>query len=215
MKFHHNRICFQVIQTPSNTRADLLNLEIQPYLLPSDNLNATFLPHKEKAEKRLCVCVCACMLVWYLQLDLTTKELWWQVPTQTLYVSITVILLACPNCTKPSSFRAPNQGQPGLATSNPIRSSTMITKPSDTGCQQTLSRQPYLADPWLQSHWRGLVYFKLSPPPFASPFISPLWFLATHLVHHSPLWKCVLENHAAHNSDNLWIFFPPLSLFYI
>lgn len=127
----------------------------------------------KRKRNNACVCVCACMLVWDLQLDITTKELWWQVPTQTLYVSITVILLACPNCTKPSSFRAPNQGQPGLATSNPIRSSTMITKPSDTGCQQTLSRQPYLADPWLQSHWRGLVYFKLSPPlrlPLFPPF---------------------------------------------
>lgn len=161
MKFHHERICFEVIRTPSYTRADLLNLEIQPYLLPSDNLNATFLPHKEKEKNIFCVCAYVC--AWDLQLDSTTKELWWQVPTQTLYVSITVILLACPNCTKPSSFRAPNQGQPGLAASNPIRSSTMITKPSDTGCQQTLSRQPYLPDPWLQSHWRGLVHFKLSP----------------------------------------------------
>lgn len=149
MKFHHERICFEVIRTPSYTRADLLNLEIQPYLLPSDNLNATFLPHKEKEKNIFCVCayVCVCARAWDLQLDSTTKELWWQVPTQTLYVSITVILLACPNCTKPSSFRAPNQGQPGLAASNPIRSSTMITKPSDTGCQQTLSRQPYLPDP--------------------------------------------------------------------
>lgn len=112
-----------------------------------------------------------------LQPDSTTKELRWQVPTQTLYVSITVILLACPNCTKPSSFRAPNQGQPGLAASNPIRSSTMITKPSDTGCQHTLSRQPYLADPWLQSHWRGLVHFKLCdhhPHPPHNPTSRPL-----------------------------------------
>lgn len=71
--------------------------------------------------------------------------------------------VSCPNCTKPTSFRAPNQGQPGLAVSNPIRSSTMITKPSDTGCQQTLSRQPYLPDPWLQSHRRGLVHFTFFP----------------------------------------------------
>lgn len=117
--------------------------------------------HPERGKKNdifLCVWLC---VAGTLQLDSTTKELWWQVPTQTLYVSITVILLACPNCTKPSSFRAPNQGQPGLAASNPIRSSTMITKPSDTGCQQTLSRQPYLPDPWLASHRRGLVHFKL------------------------------------------------------
>lgn len=127
---------------------------------------------------------------WDLQLDSTTKELWWQVPTQTLYVSITVILLACPNCTKPSSFRAPNQGQPGLAASNPIRSSTMITKPSDTGCQQTLSRQPYLPDPWLQSHRRGLVHFKLFPllclplfPPF--DFRRLVWFI------NQSVWMCV------------------------
>lgn len=46
---------------------DLLNLEIQPYLLPSDNLNATFLPPRDKErtlkknkknkEKHFCVCV--------------------------------------------------------------------------------------------------------------------------------------------------------------
>lgn len=54
MKFHLGRICFQVIRTPSNTRADLLNPEIQPCLLPGDNLNATFLPHKEK-KKSVCV----------------------------------------------------------------------------------------------------------------------------------------------------------------
>lgn len=157
MKSHHDRICFEVTGTPSNTRADLVNLEIQPCLLPSDNLNATFLPPRVKEKNIVCVCD------WDLQLDSTTKELWWQVLTQTLYVSITVILLACPNCTKPSSFRVPNQGQPGLAASNPIRSSTMITKPSDTGCQQTLSSQPYLLDPWLQSHRRRLVHFKLFP----------------------------------------------------
>lgn len=175
-KFHHDRICFEVIPTASNTRADLLNPEIQPQLLPCDNLNATFLPHKEKREKHFVhKCVRACARAGDLQPDSTTKELRWQVPTQTLYVSITVILLACPNCTKPSSFRAPNQGQPGLAASNPIRSSTMITKPSDTGCQHTLSRQPYLPDPWLQSHWRGLVHFKLPPPPsfLCVPFYFP------------------------------------------
>lgn len=143
-----------------------------------------------RACVRAClVSVCPRARAGDLQPDSATKELRWQVPTQTLYVSITVILLACPNCTKPSSFRAPNQGQPGLAASNPIRSSTMITKPSDTGCQHTLSRQPYLADPWLQSHWRGLVHFKLCdhhPNPHATPppdlcvslYFLPLIFLA-------------------------------------
>lgn len=167
---------------------------------------------------RLLVSVCLRARAGDLQPDSTTKELRWQVPTQTLYVSITVILLACPNCTKPSSFRAPNQGQPGLAASNPIRSSTMITKPSDTGCQHTLSRQPYLADPWLQSHWRGLVHFKLcdhhphphtTPPPdlCVSLYFLPLIFLATRLVHQSArLDVCTSETHAAHNSCNLWIF---------
>lgn len=65
-KFHHDRICFEVIPTASNTRADLLNPEIQPQLLPCDNLNATFLPHKEKREKHFvheCVLVCLCACV--------------------------------------------------------------------------------------------------------------------------------------------------------
>lgn len=52
-----SRICFEVPRTPSNTRADLLNLEIQPYLLPSDNLNATFLPLAQKEKNIFCVCV--------------------------------------------------------------------------------------------------------------------------------------------------------------
>ena len=141
---------------------------------------------KRERKKHFCVCVHA----WDLQLDRTTKELWWQVPTQTLYVSITVILWACPNCTKPSSFRAPNQGQPGLAASNPIRSSTMITKPSDTGCQHTLSRQPYLPDPWLQSHWRGLVHFKL-PPLCVSFYFPPLIFGDSFGASIRPLHVCV------------------------
>lgn len=135
------------------------------------------------------MCACVCARAWDLQLDHTTKELWWQVPTQTLYVSITVILLACPNCTKPSSFRAPNQGQPGLAASNPIRSSTMITKPSDTGCQQTLSRQPYLPDPWLQSHWRGLVHFKFSP--FCVSLYFPPLIFGDSFSSSISLFECV------------------------
>lgn len=87
-----------VMQKPSNTRVDLVNFEIQIHLLPRDNLNATFLPPREtkKTKKNICVCVCVCVCNWDLQLDSTTKELWWQVPTQTLYVSITVILLAVP-----------------------------------------------------------------------------------------------------------------------
>lgn len=131
---------------------------------------------------------------------------------QTLYVSITVILLACPNCTKPPSFKAPNQGQPGLAASNPIRSSTMITKPSDTSCQQTPSRKPYLPDPWLQSHRRGLVHFKLSPL-CVSLYFPPLIFRDSFGSSISLSGcVCVFETHAAHNSYNLWIFFLLLPL---
>lgn len=124
------------------------------------------------------------------QPDSTTKELWWQLPAQTLYVSIAVILLACPDCTKPSSFWVPNQGQSGLAARNPIRSSTMITKPSDTGCQQSLSGQPYLSDPWLESHRRGLVHSKFFPPlclPLfhAFDFRGLVWFI------NQSVWMCV------------------------
>lgn len=122
--------------------------------------------------------------------------------------------VSCPNCTKPTSFRAPKQGQPGLAVSNPIRSSTMITKPSDTGCQQTLSRQPYLPDPWLHSHRRGLVHFKIFPlcVSFYFPRLISCNSFRSSISLSGCVCVCAFETHAAHNSYNLWIFFLPFPI---
>ena len=126
----------------SHTSCDLLNSEIQTQLLRSHSKchlssasNVVYLPSQ------------TCNLI-------TQQKNRLRVLTRTLHVS-TVILFSCPNCTK-HPHSGPGQGQAGLARGNPIRPGTMLTKPTDTNCQQTLSREPYLADPWLQSHLKGV-----------------------------------------------------------
>lgn len=134
LTFHRDRISFKSSKR-SHSLADLLNLSLRTRHSRA-TLNVTLLVLKH--------CLFA---VPDMQPDNTTKESVRDL-RRWLYVSILIPFQAS-KLYKSVLVQKPRQGQCGLATSNPIRPCTMLTKTTDTCCQQTLSRELYLLGPRL------------------------------------------------------------------
>lgn len=156
LTFHRDRFSFKSPKR-SHSPADLLNPPLGTRHSRA-TLNVTLLVLKH--------CLFA---VPDMQPDNTTKELVRDL-RRWLYVSI-LIPFQTSKLYKSVLARKPKQGQRGLATSNPIRPRTMLTKTTDTSCQQTLSRELYLVIGLPGGGWRVLgSHFKLHI--FVAPFIS-------------------------------------------
>lgn len=140
LTFHRDRFSFKSPKR-SHSPADLLNPPLGTRHSRA-TLNVTLLVLKH--------CLFA---VPDMQPDNTTKELVRDL-RRWLYVSI-LIPFQTTKLYKSFLARKPNQGQRGLATSNPIRPRTMLTKTTDTSCQQTLSRELYLVGPQLLDYLEG------------------------------------------------------------
>lgn len=156
LTFHRDRISFKSSKR-SRSLADLLNLSLRSRRSRA-TLNVTLLVLKH--------CLFA---VPDMQPDNTTKE-WVRDLRRRLYVSILVAFQAS-RLYKSVLVQKPGQGQRGLATGNPIGPRTVLTKTTDTRCQQTLWRELYPPGPplldYLDEDGSGSLFqLRLFVPPF-------------------------------------------------
>ncbi len=157
LTFHRDRLSLKSSKC-SHSLADLLNLSLRTRRSRA-TLNVTLLVLKH--------CLFA---VPDMQPDNTTKE-WVRDPAPTVICQYPHSFSAVRTVQKRPLFRKPGQGQCGLATGNPIRPCTMLTKTTDTGCQQTLWRELYLLSPpllhYLDEDGSGSLFqLRLFVPPF-------------------------------------------------
>lgn len=156
LTFHRDRLSLKSSKC-SHSLADLLNLSLRTRHSRA-TLNVTLLVLKH--------CLFA---VPDMQPDNTTKE-WVRDLRRRLYVSI-LIAFQPSELYKSVLVQKPGQGQRGLPTGNPIRPRTMLTKTTDTGCQQTLWRELYLLSlpllHYLDEDGSGSLFqLRLFVPPF-------------------------------------------------